>query len=362
MHVDWRWIKQRPHFLAEGLSQYYKIDVWHERTYGYGKNQLVDNSDQLLPNLSIHCIKRLPFSRFKIIYFFNILINKIVLMYFYKKADIVWVPSPLYYLFFNLNKHQTLIYDCMDDMLEFNHSISIKNRIKKYEKLLYEKADIIIASSEHLRLKLLDRYKIKKNIEVINNAIFLPSEEKIEQLPNFLRNLFKDKLRKKIVYIGTISKWFDFNLILQSLEQNYMIEYFLFGPSEIDIPLHPRINVLGAVEHKYVLSIMQYADCLIMPFIVNELIKSVNPVKAYEYIYSCKPSILPLYGETIKFKDYVYLYSSSEEYFKIIEQLTLGLLTIQMLPSEHQSFVMQNTWKNRIDQLLLLTNKYVSSL
>ena len=57
MHVDWNWIKQRPHFLAEGLSQHFKVDVWHEKTY-VGKKHLVSNSKQIFPNLFINCIKR----------------------------------------------------------------------------------------------------------------------------------------------------------------------------------------------------------------------------------------------------------------------------------------------------------------
>ena len=33
MHVPWGWIKQRPHFIAENLSKYYKVNVFYKKAY-----------------------------------------------------------------------------------------------------------------------------------------------------------------------------------------------------------------------------------------------------------------------------------------------------------------------------------------
>ena len=34
MHVDWNWIKQRPHFLAEELNKYFNVKVLYQYRYG----------------------------------------------------------------------------------------------------------------------------------------------------------------------------------------------------------------------------------------------------------------------------------------------------------------------------------------
>jgi glycosyltransferase involved in cell wall biosynthesis len=358
MHVDWNWIMQRPHFLAEGLSQYFKIDVWHERTF-VEKNRLVRNAKHIFPNLAIYCIKRLPFARFGIIYHINAFINKIILRNYYKNADIIWVPHPLYFSYYEKGSRQIVVYDCMDDMLGFDLSRPVKTRIKKYEERLIGQADIIITSSDYLRKKLMTRYNVvSKSIAVVNNAIFLPPQENNQLLPEQLKNLFRDQSTKKIVYVGTISKWFDFELILNSLKQNNKIEYLLFGPIEVDIPLHPRIKIAGQIEHKHVLAIIQCADCLVMPFVVTELIKSVNPVKAYEYIYAHKPILLPLYDETEKFKEFAYLYYSPHEYFKLLDELILNSLTARNSQNVHRNFALHNTWDNRIEEIKELLLKY----
>jgi len=33
MHVDWEWIKQRPQFIAEGLSKFYDVHVFFPVSY-----------------------------------------------------------------------------------------------------------------------------------------------------------------------------------------------------------------------------------------------------------------------------------------------------------------------------------------
>ena len=358
MHIDWNWIKQRPHFIAEGLSHFFKVDAWHEKTYA-GKRNLVNNSTQKHPNLSVQCIKRLPFSRFCIIYHINVLINRIILRKCYKNADIIWVPYSLYLPYYKKNNRQTIVYDCMDDILEFDLlSTSVKKRIMKYEKCLINQADIVIASSDYLRNILIERHGVLKPIEIVNNAISLPPGEQINPLPDFLTSIFADKSTKKIVFIGTISTWLDFDLILQSLKENNNIEYLLFGPCEVKIPPHPKIKVFGAVEYKYVFPIMRAADCLVMPFVVSDLVKSMNPVKVYEYIYASKPVIIPLYGETQQFKEYVYLYQSAEEYAALLNDLTHDRLNIKQTEIAHHNFALRNTWDNRVDEIRQLFLKH----
>ena len=34
MNVDWNWIKQRPHFIAEGLNETHDVHVTYQHRYG----------------------------------------------------------------------------------------------------------------------------------------------------------------------------------------------------------------------------------------------------------------------------------------------------------------------------------------
>jgi glycosyltransferase involved in cell wall biosynthesis len=353
MHVDWNWIKQRPHFIAEGLSKYFDVEVRYERSFT--RKQLTYNPQKVTKHLKIRSIKRLPYNRFSIICFFNSIINRIFLKSDIKNTDIIWIASPLHFSCCKKLKNQIVVYDCMDNMLGFRQTKSISRRIKKYEERLIKQADVVIATSEYLRDILIHRHNIEKNIHIVNNAIFINNDSSEIVLPRAIQISHEDKIFK-IIYIGTIAKWFDFDLLISSIKKNANIKYLLFGPCDADIPRHPQIEFLGTIEHKYIYHIMQQADCLIMPFIVNELIRSVNPVKAYEYIYAHKPVIMPRYGESEKFADYIYLYDTPQEYHTFITKLVNQELTPKRSHEEHKKYASQNTWDCRIAEIREILN------
>ena len=239
----------------------------------------------------------------------------------------------------------------MDDATEFpyvkKNSKELK-KILKYENNLCKTSAIIICSSANLKQKLIQRYNINANkIKTINNGININNLSRKDAIPLKIKNLFIDNDKIKIVYIGTISEWFDFDLIIKSLNDFKSIMYLLIGPKEVDIPNKSNIKYFGPVQHEYVSSIMDLADILVMPFKKNELIKSVNPVKVYEYIYSGKPSIIIKYEETMIFKDYVFLYDSYESYCdylrRIIERKTYIINNEKRL-----LFLKNSTWESRV--------------
>ena len=104
------------------------------------------------------------------------------------------------------------------------------------------------------------------------------------------------------------SEWLNIPLLIEALNLYNELTIYLVGPCDIKIPKHERLIIVGPVNHSLVFEFMKNADVLIMPFVVNELIKAVNPVKLYEYIYSCKPVISVYYAETEPFEPYIYLY------------------------------------------------------
>lgn len=359
MHVPWGWIKQRPHFIAENLSKYYKVNVFYKKAYK--KNNLVKNEiSNDLNNLVIKELFRLPFERYNLIQEIGSIIVKFQLKKIINQFDIIWFTHPKLFTTIKdiLPKNIKIIYDCMDDAIEFfpeKSSFKIKEKIINDERELIKRSKIIFTSSNYLKQKLISRYNINEKIYVINNAIFL---DKIDsyydtEVPFYIKDKL-EKIKIKLIYIGTLSNWIDIDLIIQSLEQYKEITYIFFAPKGINLPKHNRLLYLGPVEHKYIFNIMKQSDALIMPFKVNELILSVNPVKLYEYIFSGKPSIAIEYGETLKFKEYVYLYKNKNEYFNLTKNLTRGNLPPKKSLEECRKFALENTWGKRMDTIINL--------
>ena len=112
------------------------------------------------------------------------------------------------------------------------------------------------------------------------------------------------------------------------------------------IPVHERLLVKGSVEHSTLPDYLVKSSALIMPFKINDLILSVNPVKLYEYIAVGRPVITCQYEEINKFHDFVYSYESIYNLENIINDLINGELKVKSLESRIK-FLMNNTWNAR---------------
>lgn len=338
--VPWKWIKQRPHFIAEDLSRDYDLTVAEK--YPFNK-KLRNHKDE---KIHIKTYFQIPRDRIHLIHNINAFLQKCWLRKELNSSDVIWLTSPLQYTYLkNFDKSKVLVFDCMDDLIEFQPSTKRKAIFKRQEEKLYKDADLVIASSNFLASKLRERYG-ERDILLVNNALRNGIDSQNKQLPENINKLFNtDKFI--ITYIGTISNWFDFDLMRIVLEDNPNALLYLFGPLDTEIPKHDRIKYGGVVIHDLVFTLMEKSNLLIMPFVLNDLILSVNPVKLYEYIYSGKPCLAPLYGESESFGEYVYLYKSPKECSMIVSQLMAGQGA--KLPIEEcRKFTFSNTWFDRM--------------
>lgn len=117
MHVDWDWIKQRPHFLYEELTRYYSVDLFYiDKMYGSeaGRNR---NSRDVFSESKVRTLKKLPLSgKFKGLRTIEWVMNRSIHQSL-NQYDYIWVTSPLLLDFVSLDhlEDKVVIYDCMDD-------------------------------------------------------------------------------------------------------------------------------------------------------------------------------------------------------------------------------------------------------
>lgn len=352
MHISWGWIKQRPQFIAEGLATDYKVDVFYRMSNHLkkGLNPSFKNG-----NLKVQGFRDLPLERIPgFPMACTVLINKL----FWKRNavnwndyDYVWVTDPVIWEIIKpkqLPSNIKVIYDCMDDYSEFPYMQS-HPRYKKYleqkEADLLNSANSVICSAKSLANKLQQKYGINHKFHIINNAI-------TENITTYSTNITDLSIpENSLVYIGTISEWLDYENLLKLLDKYKELNIVLYGPMRTtNFPTHPRLIFKGTISHDKILSVMKQSMGLIMPFVVTPLIESVNPVKIYEYAYSGMPIIATRYAETLKFSDYVCLYSNFEE----LSSQVASILANQIQPNQQQmiDFALSNTWGKRIEEII----------
>jgi len=202
MHIDWAWIKQRPHFIAEGLSKNFQVKIIHFRSKRYLLKKTESKGE-----LSISSAFRLPYYENKIIY--NL--NKIYLKFYFKriikkfKPDFIWITFPQLYDYIPSNLDCKIIYDCMDLPTGFDFPDYFNSKILDLEERLVNSASLVLTSSDYLFKRLNSKYQCKDKLFLIRNA--------------FSGEIISDHTEKKpgkpykIGYVGTISRWIDFQII-----------------------------------------------------------------------------------------------------------------------------------------------------
>lgn len=362
MHVPWGWIKQRPHFLAEKISKDFDLQVYYKKPLTVRENSLKEERTDYI-NIDSYTI--IPFTRLPILNnfswlrFINTFLLKIKIKRF-SEYEFIWITTPNQYEFIQplLKPYQKVIYDCMDDMVSFpsvSSDIKYRKHMEKSEVALIQRADLCIFSADYLRQTVLSRYGLttsaKKSI-VVNNAIEIPTESCLS-LPEEIQKKLDDlkSLSNIFLYVGTIEQWLDMELLLYSLKQNPTMNIVLIGPCKIDLPNHPRLHYYGTIKREFIFNFMEASKALLMPFIVNDLIKSVNPVKLYEYVWMNKAILAPAYSESEKFDPYVYLYKDKESYSILCREIIEGKLHQKVPIDKSRDFINNNTWDKRYESI-----------
>ena len=346
MNVDWNWIKQRPHFISEGLSNDNCVTVLFQKRYtrkGY-QNRKFDYKT-VIP---MYVIPR--GDRNKYLCRVNNFIKSCYVRFFVKKKKIecIYITFPdQIELIDKIDKYEGMvIYDCMDNHAAFIVDKDKKKQLINQEKRLIEKADFVLCSSKKLENVLCERYGDANNekITIVRNGYNSTINDYVERDSSVRKDKFV------LAYFGTISSWFDFNILLESIKDFPNIEYWLFGPVVgTSIPCNRQIVYKGTVEHSELQSVIQDADVLIMPFIVNDIIESVDPVKLYEYINFNKNIITVYYDEIQRFSPFVHFYTDYNSFKKQIEYLFGKKVTYSN--KDRRKFLEQNNWNARTRQI-----------
>lgn len=353
MHVDWGWIKQRPHFLYEELTKYFRVDLFYiEKLYG-NKNRL-KNCRNVNSKSNVLKIRKLPLSgKHPILRDIEKLIN-FPSYRLLKSYDYVWITSPLLLDFVprKFLDGKVIIYDCMDDFLGFYEGDSRIDRLRELEVDLVQNADIVFTSSAYLKQKLISSYSsyLKSPPIVINNGISTTLFADKEVISRDEQVIVREEHITNLMFIGTVGDWIDFELIISLLEQIPYLIFTIIGPIETKVPAHSRINYIGVVEHSKIRYYADLADAFIMPFKLNELVRAVDPVKIYEYIYFRKPILAIDYEEMHKFLPFVLLYSSEEEVVHFLIKIRAGEYQ-QHSEESIMNFLNKNTWNVRCREI-----------
>ena len=343
--IDFNYIKNRPQIISKYLSK-----NGYDVTYSLVKN-INDKTNSAITKINPGKIK------IKNYYFDDKhkVSNKLILLFksFLLNYNVIIFSEPTQLKYVDLLlikvKGTKIIYDCMD-YYKYWHNKKYHNFYIKYESTIVNKANCIITSSDSLKEYIISDYNVNPSkIHVVRNGY---SFDSIKYKKINLKH-------PNAIYIGTIDDYFDFKVV-----KDYAIKYpnfyfYLIGPvipnvKNILKKLPKNVIIYGVINHNEIPSIIKSSDTMIIPFIVNELIKYVDPIKLYEYLYFKKPIVSSYWKELDQFNNYVNYYKDSNSF----EQLLNKSLKIKNINNKSlNNFLKNSTWDKRGREYLNIISK-----
>jgi teichuronic acid biosynthesis glycosyltransferase TuaH len=354
MHVDWGWIKQRPHFLAEGLSCSHYVTVVYS---AFPKRWLLARNSSKISKIPFFS----PPAGNNAFWNINLFIQRAWLSAVARKfrPTLIWITSPTLYPYIHDEWRQIpIIYDCMDISEQLQTSPYAAAMSLEWEQHLVRRAALIFCSSEYLCRRLREQFNAAGKVRLLRNAVSAELVKRGMQVSHGGINhgacLKGGRQHLEVAYIGTVSEWLDYETLIFCLEKIPNLRIHLIGPLFNVKMLRNQHKLIyhGILEHDRLLDFSQCFDFLIMPFRRSTLVDAVDPVKLYEYLAFGKKVISARYPEIQRFHPYVSFYDTPEEFVEILRNsLSKGDAEGEDGVVDPTGFLVENTWEKRTEQI-----------
>lgn len=338
-HVDSRWIKQRPHFIAESLKTMGE-SVTYVCSSLVRSELLVKNQSLSVPVVRVPMLpQRLRRRALGILDLFLTAISTLIIL-IRVRPEVVLVTHARHHMLarFLRRARVRVFYDCMDLNGLFSDATSTDSRD---ERILVEVSERVFCSSEPIATHI-QSIAPETTVSIVPNALnasaFLDSE-----------SVKGDFIPKTVGYVGAVSSWFDFPAVLALLDAKPELSVYLWGPRDVIVPEHDRLKYLGILPHAEAIKAMRSCAVLVLPFHITELIRAVDPVKVYEYVATGRPVIAADYTQLTHFGGWIKRYSSTTQ---LIRQVEESLDTPTLAPAQLREFIAANSWDVRTEKML----------
>jgi glycosyltransferase involved in cell wall biosynthesis len=156
------------------------------------------------------------------------------------------------------------------------------------------------------------------------------------------------------IYVGAMDVWFDYRLIDEVVARLPNVSFVLIGPDDLAkqrLRARPNLHLLGRRGYSELPRYLHHADVGLIPFDVanhTELVRSIHPLKLYEYAACGLPIVTVEWEELTNLKSPAHLCRGTEDFILAIEQVLLN----PRAKTELQSYAAMNDWGERVATIL----------
>lgn len=243
-----------------------------------------------------------------------------------------------------------VVYECRDDMEEFNRVGYSKWYHPQLERQMLSTAHTVVSVSSGLDEKLSSLVSEMPPHFVVPNGVNSAVIEDGESLRT--REIAEERNNSNVLgYVGHLtSSWFDWPLLLSAAHELPDVEFEIVGhglPEGLGLPAN--VAYLGPKTHEELREIVRNWRAGLIPFADVPLTRSVDPNKIYEYqAWGLRTLSAPM-GMVEKYPS-TWVYRGKEQFVQSIQEILKSPITIEEVQALEQ-FVHGCTWHERAKQM-----------
>lgn len=251
--------------------------------------------------------------------------------------------------FINLINNKSVWYHILDDLEIFPYYGDY------YEKLHYEvirTAQIISYVASPLRKWLRNR----------DDAFCLPNGVNVDEFLNIHENFIPKDIKnivlggKKIIgYYGYLAEWMDYKLVRAMALERPDYDFVFIGKAIYDtsmIDTLKNVRLLGLKRYDELSDYAKWFDVAIIPFVVDEKMDCVSPIKFYEYCALGLPTVVSKMTDMIPYaNEFIRIADGKDEFEQSIDEL-LNKSTYMKAQEGGKKVASNHTWIARVEKVI----------
>jgi len=166
---------------------------------------------------------------------------------------------------------------------------------------------------------------------------------------------YNEDNRPIVVYVGVMEEWFDFTWVDHAATQLPHYRFVLIGPEKLakeKLVSRENVSIIGPRPFQTLPGYLQHASVGIVPFDTGkwgELIRSINPLKLYEYMTCGLPVVASRWETLEQLASPALLVDNVQGFCEAIQTAVEQKATLGALGRE---FALRYDWQTRVDSLL----------
>jgi glycosyltransferase involved in cell wall biosynthesis len=250
------------------------------------------------------------------------------------------------------------VYYCIDDYAALP-DVDVA-AVRSMDDTLTRKADLVFVASGTL---LDGKRALNTNTHVSAHGVdydhFVKAQDPKLQIPADAASL----PGPIIGFFGLIERWIELSLIRYLAEQRPNWTFLMIGRvavPESDVPRLPNIHYLGRRPYETLPAYGKAFTAAIIPYHLTQQVINSNPIKLREYLAMGKPIVSVSTPEIEKFREFVAIARTREEYLAHLDRAVAQGLTVEQIERQ-TALAATMTWDANLRKVMSLVEEQLAA-